>query len=286
MKGCVCSVKRILLAVMVVATLLFLLGCQPAATTGTILTAHFIDVGQGDSILLQSGEQNILIDAGDNASGAAVVAYLRAQGVRSLDLVIATHPHADHIGGLSEVLTNIPVRRVIDSGQVHTTQTFLNYLRLLEAKNIPFETPAMQRIELAANVELRVIGPLRAYDNLNDGSVVVMVTAGTVNLLFTGDMESEAERDLLQAGGLTAAVLKVGHHGSNTSSTTDFLRAVSPRVAIISVGADNSYEHPSAATLARLREVGADIYRTDRHGTIVLMTNGKNFSIRTERKSR
>jgi len=266
--------------------MLFLPSCQPAATTENLLTAHFIDVGQGDSILLQSGEQNILIDAGDRESGAAVVSYLRAQGVRTLDLVIATHPHADHIGGLAEVLTQIPVLRIIDSGQVHTTQTFLNYLRMIEDKNIPFETPSMQRIALAANVELRVVGPRRAYDNLNDGSVVVMVTAGTVNLLLTGDMESEAERDLVSAGGLGADVLKVGHHGSNTSSTMDFLRAVRPRVAIISVGADNSYEHPSTSTLARLKEVGADIYRTDRHGTIVLTTNGENFSIRTARKSR
>ncbi|MBS3873314.1 MAG: MBL fold metallo-hydrolase [Firmicutes bacterium] len=276
--------RRILFAAVIVLAILSLLGCQSHSTIPALFTAHFIDVGQGDSILLQAGAQNILIDAGDRASGARVVAYLRAQGVRKIDLLIATHPHADHIGGLEEVFQQMPVARIIDSGQVHTTQTFLNYLRTIDDKNIPFETPAGQIIELAANVELRVIGPLRAYDNLNDGSVVVMVRAGTVSLLLTGDMESDAERDLLQAGGLSATVLKVGHHGSNTSSTTDFLQAVRPRVAIISVGADNSFGHPSPAVLARLREVGADIYRTDRHGTIVLRTDGETFSIRTERK--
>lgn len=276
--------RRILFAAVIVLAILSLLGCQSHSTIPALFTAHFIDVGQGDSILLQAGAQNILIDAGDRASGARVVAYLRAQGVRKIDLLIATHPHADHIGGLEEVFQQMPVARIIDSGQVHTTQTFLNYLRTIDDKNIPFETPAGQIIELAANVELRVIGPLRAYDNLNDGSVVVMVRAGTVSLLLTGDMESDAERDLLQAGGLSATVLKVGHHGSNTSSTTDFLQAVRPRVAIISVGADNSFGHPSPAALARLREVGADIYRTDRHGTIVLRTDGETFSIRTERK--
>ncbi|MBT9157206.1 MAG: ComE operon protein 3 [Firmicutes bacterium] len=278
--------RRLMLGLLALVLGIFLVACQSRAIPQPILTAHFIDVGQGDSILLQAGKVNVLIDAGGREMGERVVAYLRAEGVQSIDLLIATHPHADHIGGLAAVLASFPVRRIIDSGQVHTSQTFLNYLRLVDDKKIPFETPSAQVVELAAGVTLRVIGPRQAYDGLNDGSVVALVTAEQVSLLLTGDMEERAERDLVAAGGIAARILKVGHHGSSTSSTRAFLQMVRPQVAIISVGQGNPYGHPAESVLARLRESGADIYRTDVHGTVVLRTDGAKFSIKTQRRTR
>ncbi|MBS3937846.1 MAG: MBL fold metallo-hydrolase [Peptococcaceae bacterium] len=278
--------RRLLLGLLALVLVMFLVACQSRAIPQPILTAHFIDVGQGDSILLQAGKMNVLIDAGEREMGERVVAYLRAEGVKSIDLLIATHPHADHIGGLAAVMASFPVRRIIDSGQVHTSQTFLNYLRLVDDKKIPFETPNAQVVELAAGVTLRVIGPRQAYDGLNDGSVVALVTAEQVSLLLTGDMEERAERDLVAAGGIAAQILKVGHHGSSTSSTRGFLQMVRPQVAIISVGQGNPYGHPAEPVLARLRESGADIYRTDVHGTVVLRTDGAKFSIKTQRRTR
>jgi len=278
--------KLFMVLFVIMLAVILMVGCQTRAIPAPILTAHFIDVGQGDAILLQAGQKNVLIDAGDQEMGDRVANYLRSKGVRTIDLLIATHPHADHIGGLLTVLRSYPVKRLIDSGQVHTSQTFLNYLRLVEEKRIPFETPSRQVIELAPQVTLQIIGPLKSYDQLNNGSIVALLTAGQVSILLTGDMEQEAEQDLSRAKKIAAQVLKVGHHGSNTSSTRSFLQKVRPQVAIISVGRENTYGHPEKEVLTRLSDIGADVYRTDLHGTVVLRTDGNKFSIITERQRR
>lgn len=244
------------------------------------MAVHFIDVGQGDAILvLTRPGATVLIDGGPREAGPVVVEYLRAQGIAEIDLVIATHPHEDHIGGLIAVLDAFPVRRLIDSGQPHTTRTFDDYLsrveRQVEAGRMAFETPEGQAVRLASNVSLTVLGPVNRMGSLNDGSVVCRLDFGQTSFLFTGDAEAAAEAALLSRGAnLRADVLKVGHHGSSTSTGPAFLSAVSPSHAVISAGAGNAYGHPTPQTLERLAAAGARIYRTDLGGHLVFVTDG------------
>ena len=252
---------------------------ERAPPTG-ILEAHFIDVGQGDSILIKTADKNILIDGGDR--GNTVVNYLRNQGVSSLDLVIGTHPHADHIGGLINVMDAIPVREIIDTGVAHTTITFEDYLDVIDAKDIIFtEGRAGMTRNLGGGAEMEIIHPTSpSSSHLNNASIVCRVTFGEVSFMFTGDAEQAAEKKILNRGyELNSDILKVGHHGSNTSTTSSFLSAVSPSTAIIKCGSGNTYGHPHEETLARLTNAGVDIYRTDTQGTIVITTDGASYDV-------
>ncbi len=244
------------------------------------LKAHFIDVGQGDAILIQTPEQNILIDGGDR--GTTVVNYLRNQGVNSLDLVIGTHPHADHIGGLINVMEAMPVKEVIDPAIVHTTKTFEDYLTIIDKKNIKFtEGRAGMTRNLGGGTKMQILHPSSpSSSSLNDASIVVQITFGKVSFMLTGDAEQASERQILGKGyDLNSTILKVGHHGSRTSTTESFLKAVNPKVAVIMAGRNNQYGHPHDETLARLAASKVDIYRTDQHGTVVITTNGQTFDV-------
>lgn len=258
------------------------LSCRPAvAPIEAKSMLHLIDVGQGESILLQAGSSVVLIDAGEKSEGDKVVDYLKQHNVRSIDLLITTHPHADHIGGAVEVLNSFSVKRIIDSGKAHTSKTYLDYLTLIDEKNIPFETAEYQDIPLSPDVTLKIIGPVKEYSDLNNNSVVALVLVGAQSILLTGDMEADAEKDLLAAADVSATVLKVGHHGSNTSSSDEFLAEVKPKLALISVGEGNSYGHPNAKVMARLESVGAVIYRTDLHGTVRVAFDGTRYAVYT-----
>lgn len=258
-------------------------------TTTAQLTAHFIDVGQGDSILVQTPSQNILIDGGERTAGPIIVDYLRKQGVKELDLVISTHPHSDHIGGLIDVLKAFPVKEVIDPAVIHTTKTVEEYLALIDEKKIIFtQSQAGLTRDLGDGIAMSLLHPTKPRsNNLNDASIVTRVEYANVSFLFTGDAETASEREMLQqrAAQLKSTVMKVGHHGSRTSTSPAFLNAVSPTVAVIMLGAENKYGHPHPETIDRLVAAGIDIYRTDLHGTIVISTDGKGISIQTEKQS-
>ena len=245
---------------------------------------HFIDVGQGDSIYIRTPSQDILIDAGER--GDTVVDYLKGQNVDDLELVIGTHPHSDHIGGLVDVLEEIPTEEVVDPGVVTTSKTYEDYLTLIDARDITFtEGRAGMKRTFEDGTVLEIFSPASPdEDDLNEASVVAKLTYGKISFLFTGDAGTKSEKEMLKSGyPLKSTVLKAGHHGSSTSTSDDFLEAVSPEAAVIPCGAGNSYGHPHKETLEKLEAADIDIYRTDIMGTIVAETDGKTYEITTER---
>ena len=248
-------------------------------------SVHFIDVGQGDATLLQTPEgANILVDAGVAKEGATVVRTLREHGVESLDLVIATHPHADHIGGMRAVLEAFPVKRYVDSGRVHTSQTYVKLLEAIDAKNVPFEVATIgDTYRFNSGVSLRVVHTDANAALINDASVSVRAVYGDVSLLLTGDAEKEGEARMLQHGPLQSTVYKAGHHGSNTSSSDALLQAVRPAYVIFSYGANNSYGHPHREVVERIRTLGASTFETAKDGTITMTTDGKTVEFQTSR---
>ncbi|MDG1483077.1 MAG: helix-hairpin-helix domain-containing protein [Myxococcota bacterium] len=256
------------------------------------LQVDVLDVGQGDSILIQTPSgKSILIDAG--TGGTDVAPLLRARGVEQLSMMIATHPHADHIGGLDEVLMEIPVRSYFDSGLTHTTASYTNLMTIVESKADAEETryftaEAGFQTELEDGLTLEFLGPplpslSGTRSDLNSNSVITRLTHGSQCFLFTGDAEEPTEALLLQRGIEPCNVLKVAHHGSAHSTTDRWLAAIQPEIALISVGEGNRYKHPAPDTVARLTAAGADIYRTDLHGTIHLESDGETVTITTER---
>lgn len=258
----------------------FLLICFTQAE----LLVHFIDVGQGEAILIQTpNSKNILIDGGTKKSGTGLVNYLSFQGIAELDLIIATHPHEDHIGGLLTVFDNLTVRNVCYPAKAHTSVTFEQFINKVNhsgAKRI--KAVKGKVFDLDSDIELVILSPFedKDYESLNHYSVVTKLTYGSISFLFTGDCEIENEKMLLiDQVNLQAEVINVAHHGSSTSSSADFLKAVSPLVAIISVGKDNPYQHPHQEVLQRLKEQNVSVYRTDIQGNIILKSDGKNIYI-------
>ena len=257
-----------------------------------LLRATFLDVGQGDSTFFQFPYGgNMLIDGGTGGKydmGKRVVAYLRRQGVRRIDILLLSHPHDDHVGGLITVLKNFPVGLVLDSGQAHTSYSYEEFLKLIEGKRIPYRIiKEGGEIKGFKGVRITVLNPpphlLEGTDSdINNNSLVLKVTYGKVSLLLTGDIEREAEERLLRYGHyLKSTIIKVPHHGSRTSSTPDFLGLVNPQVAVIPVGRRNPFRHPSPQVLQRYEKRGTTIYRTDRQGAIILTSEGRSFQVRT-----
>lgn len=250
------------------------------------MRVHFIDVEQGDSIFIElpNGE-TMLIDAAESYKAATIIGYIQSLNYTDIDYVVATHPHEDHIGGMAEVLNNFNIGKMYMPGQAHTTKTFENLLNTIESKNIDlYRAKAGETITESGNLKIDILAPLQEiYSNLNNCSAVVKITYGKTVFLFTGDAEKQIETQLLSSG-IQADVLKVGHHGAGSSSDTSFIRAVSPSVAVISCGKNNSYGHPHSDTLAILNEVGANVYRTDEVGTVVV-TADSNKKISVDKKA-
>ena len=258
----------------------------PGPTEGT-LEVHVLDVGQGDCILIRGSDKTILVDASVSDAAPGILSYLRKLGVDGIDILINTHPHNDHFGGMRAVMDGMPTARVlmthIPEELTPTTVSFEKLVTYLGKHQIPTaEARVGDTYDLGGGGVLTIVGPQKTYDDLNNSSLVCRVDFGRHSFLLTGDMEAKAEKDLLASGvPLRADVLKVGHHGSNTSSSRDFLKAVDPDYAVISCGADNDYGHPHDEVLERLRSRGITIYRTDLDGAAVFVTDGDQLSVST-----
>lgn len=244
-----------------------------------LLRVDFLNVGQADCALLSTNGHYMVIDGGNNGDADTILSYLEGQGVEKLDAVVGTHPHEDHIGSLDAIINHFDVDAVYMPKIMHTSKTFEDVLDAVANKGLKIKSPSPGDTIDFNGLEIEVLGPQREYKDFNNNSIVLKVNAGETAFLFTGDAEETAEKDILQADyDLQADVLKVGHHGSSTSSSQAFLQAVKPKYAVISVGVGNSYHHPEEEALQRLQSIGAEIYRTDLQGNIVCTTDGKNIA--------
>ena len=256
----------------------------PEVPEGSSFAVHFIDVGQADSALVACDGQYMLIDGGNAEDSDLIYAYLKEQEVSHLDYLVATHLHEDHIGGLSAAPYAATVGTALAPETDGTTKVFKNLVKSLASRDVELTVPAAGDTFSLGSAQVTVLGPVKAYDDTNNTSLVLSVSYGETTFLFTGDMEYEAEIDLVESGAnLSADVLKVGHHGSSSSTGYRFLREVIPTYAVISVGDGNSYGHPTEAVLSRLSDAGVAVYRTDLNGDIIVRSDGTNLTFETER---
>lgn len=242
---------------------------------------HYIDVGQGDSILVEADGKYLLIDAGPTASTQKLLTYLKKQNIRKLDYVIATHPHEDHIGGMSEIIKRYDIGEFYMPKKLTDTKVFENFIATLKAKNIKaVAAKAGMSFTLGGKAECSMLAPnSNSYESLNDYSIVLMIKYDNSKFLFMGDAEKLSEKEILSKGyDVKCDVLKVGHHGSTSSSSKAFLDKASPKIAIISCGKNNDYGHPHKETLQELKKRNIQVYRTDIDGNIVLYSNGEKIS--------
>lgn len=279
--------NKSLILLLLLLLCIFTVGCDNnnniKNNTGEV-NIHYIDVGQADSELIQIGNKNILIDAGNNDNMA--YDYLKKIGISKLDYVIATHPHADHIGGMANVIKNFQVDNFYSPKVTSTTKTFENMVNELKNKNLKMKVPNVGETIDIGEAQLIFLAPnSEKYEDLNNYSIVCKLVYGNTSFLFTGDAEDVSEGEILKnKTDVHADVLKVGHHGSHSSTTTEFLNKVNPTYAIISCGKDNDYGHPHKETLDKLNEKNIKIIRTDLNGTIIASSDGKNisFNVNTE----
>lgn len=248
------------------------------------LTVHYIDVGQADCTLLECGGQTMLIDGGNVDDSSLVAAYLKEQGIEHLDYMVCTHPHEDHVGGLSGPLNTCTVGQVFAPVTEYDSVPFEYFLKYTAGQGLEVTVPEADSSFLLGEARVIVLGPRKTYEEPNDTSIVLRVDHGENSFLFTGDMETAAEEDLLAAGcDLDVDVLKVGHHGSSTSSSYLFLREVMPEYGVISCGAENTYGHPHEEVSSRLYDAGVTVYRTDEQGTVVATSDGTEIRFATEK---
>jgi competence protein ComEC len=255
---------------------------------GSNLKIHYIDVGQADSILIQQGSQNMLIDAGNNDDSDLVISYLRKQGIKKLDYIIGTHPHEDHIGGMDYVINNLEIGKVFMPKKTADTRTYKDVIKAIKAKNLKITVPKPGNSYDLGEAEWTILAPEfgKEYKDTNNYSIVLRMTFGSKSFLFTGDAEDIAEEEILMKGyTVKSDVLKAGHHGSHSSTTNAFLKAVSPEYAVISCGKDNDYGHPHRETRDKLNGMGIKTFRTDECGTIVCTSDGTSIIFNCESNS-
>ena len=287
--------KKLLLLFLLLA---LLMGCaapaptqvatQPTTTpeSSSLLTVHFLDVGQADCILLETDGQYLLIDGGNVADSSLVVSYLQQQGVQELSAVICSHAHEDHVGGLPGVLAVYPTAAVYAPTRTYSSKVFDDFLYYTDQQGLQITIPNPGDSFAFGEACVTVMGPVQSYADPNDTSLVLLVQFGTTRFLFTGDMEVQAENDMLDYWGegydWRIDVLKVGHHGSDTSTSYRLLYETMPAYGVISVGTGNSYGHPHERPLSLLQDAGVTLYRTDEMGTILVTSDGSNLTFSAE----
>lgn len=251
-------------------------------TVDSELKIYYLNVGQADSILIQNEGQNMLIDAGNNADGENIVEFLQSLNISKIDFLVGTHPHEDHIGGLDDIINNFDIGTIYMPKVATTTKTFEDVLDAIQAKSLFVTTPEIGKSFNMGSANFQILSAGTDEEDLNSCSIVLKLTFGNLAYLFTGDEETVNEEQMISSGyDLSADVLKVAHHGSNTSTSEEFLNKVSPDVAIIMVGRDNSYGHPHSEVLNRLESKNIKIYRTDTDGTILITSDGNKNNIQT-----
>ena len=257
----------------------------PPAEGGSF-QVHFIDVGQADAALVICDGHYMLIDGGNAEDSDLVYSYLERHGAKNLDYMVASHAHEDHIGGLSGALNYAEVDTALCPVTEYSSKVFQDMVKYLGQQGKSLTVPAPgDKFELGS-ARVEILGPVQEYDDTNDTSIVLRIDYGETSFLFTGDMETGAEKDLLESGAdVRATVLKAGHHGSDTSTGYQFLREVSPQYTVISVGEGNKYGHPSNEVLSRFRDAGTEVYRTDMQGHIIAESDGKTVTFRTEKEA-
>ncbi|ADQ41549.1 hypothetical protein Calkr_2081 [Caldicellulosiruptor acetigenus I77R1B] len=281
------GIRKYIVSVLLAIAFVFSLFSLSFAATQKTLTVSFVDVGQGDSILIQTPEgKNVLIDSGPNTAESAVLNFLKSKGIKKLDVTVATHPHEDHIGNMDVIIHDFAVGKVYAPNVTTNTKAFESFLLAVKSKGLKLSIPEVgQNISPDGKVKMTVLSPSKKdkYEDLNDYSIVLKVEYGKTSFLLMGDATTNIEEKLLHDGKLKTMlksdVLKVGHHGSKYSSTSAFLSAVRPKYAVISVGKDNPYGHPAAITLSKLKSVGAEILRTDEQGTITITSDGQTIKV-------
>ena len=283
------NIKKYILILLNLITIILLgittISCSPSSSKEIInkdnlFIVHYIDVGQGDSILIQVNDKNMLIDAGPKSNKDDIINYLNSQKIEKLDYVIATHPHEDHIGNMADIIKKYTIVNFYAPKVTHTSKIFENMIDALKEKDMKIKVirEGTNTINLGENTNVSVYAPVsNKYDDLNNYSPIIKISYKNNSFLFTGDAEKLSEDEVLNKSyNLKADVLKVGHHGSSSSTSNNFLKEVTPSIAVIMVGNDNDYGHPNKETLNSLKNKNIKIYRTDLDKTIILYSDGNN----------
>ena len=279
------NMKRFVSWLLTLVMMLMLVFTASAAGDESGFSIHFIDVGQADAAVIMCDGEVLMIDGGNTGDSSLIYSYLtRTLGLEHIDYMIGTHAHEDHIGGLAGALNACTVGTVYSPVTDYDSEAFQDFKRYAEDQVGSLTIPIVGDTFNLGSATVQFLSPAYQYSDTNDTSIVVRIVYGNTSFLFTGDAEWEPEHDMVEAGyDLSATLLKVGHHGSDTSTAYVFLREIMPQYAVISVGEGNSYGHPTEDTLSRLRDAGATVFRTDLQGDIICYSDGNTLTFVTEK---